>query len=265
MTTIKKYFRIYRVLFSNSLSFEAQYRYDTIIKLLANLLWVGMMFIIIEVIFSHTTAIAGWSKPEMYLMTIFWIIADELYVALFGNNLPAISEYITHGELDQFLTKPVAPLFLVSCRSVLIRSFYRLGTQLLILGWFVWHFDVAVSGLHVVMAALLIIVAVSVDYARVLFANTFSFWFLRIENINEAIGALHSFGKYPLSIWPKTIKIVFLTALPVAFSGFIPVATLTGRWPWYGILYAFLFAGLLCLLAVKFWHFALKRYSSASS
>ena len=265
MKTLIKYFKIYRVLLSNSFSFEAQYRQDTIIKLLTNLVWVGMMFIVIEVIFLQTSAIAGWSKAEVYLMSVFWILADELFVANFGNNLWSIPNYVTDGELDIFLTKPVTPLFLVSCRTILIRAFYRFFTQLFILAWLIWQFDFAPSLVHIVLAAFLILVAVMIDYARVLIANTFSFWFLRIENVNEAIGVIGSFGRYPLSIWPKTFKILFLTALPIAFSGFIPAATLTGRWPWYGILYAFLFAGFLFYIAVKFWNFALKRYSSASS
>ncbi len=262
---IKKYFRVFRVCVSNSFSFEAQYRTDTILKLITNLLFVGMLFTIIEVIFSQTNAIAGWSKAEIYLMTSFWIIADETYVCFFGGNLPFIPDAIVNGDLDFFILKPISSLFLASTLKFLFRSLYRLLTQIAILAYLLWKFHLTFTLENTVLAILLIMVAVWIDYSRVLIANTFSFWFLKIDNVNEAIGYFSALGKYPLNIWPKAIKIILLTVIPVAFSGFIPVATLTGRWPWYGILYSFIFAGFLFWLAMRFWNFALKRYSSASS
>ena len=262
---LKKYFKIYRVFFNNAVSYEAQYRRDTLIKFVVNLLWIGMMFITIEVIFAHTNDIIGWTKAEVYLMTVLWIIADELYVALFGTNLENLPNRITDGDLDVYLTKPMNALFAVSCRTVLIRGVMRFFTQIPILIWLIWRFDFAVSFVSIILCTLLVAVAIWVDYSRVLIANTLSFWFHRIDNVNQLIGSLSALGKYPLSVWPRTVKIIFLTAVPIAFSGFIPVATLVGRWPWYGVLYAFVFAALLFLMAVKFWNLALKSYSSASS
>jgi ABC-2 type transport system permease protein len=263
--TIKKYLRVFSVFLSNSISYEAQYRADTIIKLFVNLFWIGMLFTVITVIFSQTSTIAGWSKQEVYLMTVLWIIADEMYVMFFGSNLQNIPTMVVDGELDNYLTKPVSSLFLVSFKFFLMRSVYRVLIQFVILFWLVWKFDFAVSYLHSILVVLLIIVAVVIDYSRSLIGNTLGFWFMQIENLNEVLGSLSVLGRYPLEIWPKTVKILFLTFLPVAFSGFIPTATLTGRWPWYGILYAFIFAIVLLFIAIHFWRFAIRSYSSASS
>lgn len=262
---IKKYLRVYKIFWENGFSYEAQYRGDTWLKLFSNLFWIAMIFITIEVIFSQTSSIVGWNKEQVYLMAVIWIIADELFVTLFLGSLSNIPLLIINGELDLYLVKPISSLFLVSAMKILIRGLYRFLTQLIVFGWLVWQFDFAVSIWHILITVLLVVVAVWVDYSRVLIANIFSFWFARIDNVNDLIGSASSLGRYPLSIWPKTLKIIFLTIVPIAFSSFIPVATLTGRWPWYGVLYAFLFAGLLFWLAVKFWNFAIKRYSSASS
>lgn len=260
-----KYLRVYRTLLANSVSYEAQYRYDTWIKLTTNLLWLGMIFLVIEVVFSQTPELAGWSKPEVYLLTVFWVMVDELYATFFGGNIPLLSEIIVQGDLDAYLAKPLHPLFLTSCKIFLTRSLYRFGVQALILIWLAWRFDFALSGARIVASGFLIAVAVLITYATALIANILSFWFLRIDNINEVLESFTSLGRYPLSIWPKTIRIIALTAIPIAFSGFVPSATLTGRWPWYGVIYACIFAILLFWIAVKFWNFALKRYSSASS
>jgi len=262
---IKKYLRVYKVFIENAFSYDVQYRGDTILKLISNMLWVGMLFLTIEIIFSHTTSIVGWSKQEVYLMTVIWVIADELFSGLFSANIFKISNYVTDGELDVLITKPISTLFIVSNKHIMLRAFYRLLMQLPILFWIIHHFQIEVTLVNSLLATLLILVAVWIDYSRCLIANTLSFWFHRIENVNDLIGTMNTLGKYPLSIWPRTVKIILLTALPIAFSGFMPTATLVGRWPWYGVLYAFVFAVVLCVLAVQFWNFALRRYSSASS
>jgi len=56
-----------------------------------------------------------------------------------------------------------------------------------------------------------------------------SFWFYRIENINYLIESISDFGRFPISILPRTIKIIILTIIPVAFQAYIPIVTLTGR------------------------------------
>lgn len=262
---LEKYLKIYKVFLANSFSYEAQYRQDTWIKLATNLLWVGMLFIIIEVIFSQTKTIVGWSKEQIYLMTVLWIMAGELYDTFFANNLPFLSDAVVNGDLDFYLTKPVSALFLASCMKIHTRGFYKFLAQAGILLWLVWHFNFAPSAVYIAGGILLFSCSLLISYSLSLMTNTLSFWFLRIDNINTLVGALQSIGRYPLGIWPKTIKIIFLSAIPVAFSAYIPVAALTGRLAWYGIVYALVFSALIFFMAVKFWNFALSRYSSASS
>ncbi len=262
---MKKYSRIFRVFINNAFSYEAQYRRDTILKMIVNLLWVGMFFTVIEVIFSQTNAIAGWSKPEVYLMTVFWIMQDELWVTFFGSNLPYISDIIVEGDMDLMIIKPISTLFLISFQKLLTRGFYRFLTQILILAWLLHRFAFSITPLRALTGASLLLVAVWVNYSISLVLNTLSFWFARIENINAVHAYLTSLGKYPVSVWPKAVRVLLLSAIPMAFCAYIPVATLVGRWPWYGVLYAYILAGLLFFLAVQFWRFALKRYSSASS
>jgi ABC-2 type transport system permease protein len=262
---MKKYLKVYRVFLNNSISYISQYRKDTWIKIFLNVLWLLTIFITIEVIFGQTKEILGWNKEEVYLLTVVWIIVDETYLFLFGASLEKIPDLITRGDLDFYLIKPINTLFLASTKLILVRSVYRLAIEFIILAWLIWQFDFALSFLHMFLALILAIVGIMVNYSMFLIANTLSFWFYRIENINYLIESVSDFGRFPISILPRTIKIIILTIIPIAFQAYIPVATLTGRWPWYLILYAFIFAIILFIVAGKFWSFAIKRYSSASS
>ena len=110
-----------------------------------------------------------------------------------------------------------------------------------------------------------LLLALVIDYSLTLLGNTLSFWFSRVENINSLIGSIHGLGRYPFTLWPKPLKIIFLSVLPIAFNGYVPIAILTGKWPLYGIVYVTILAALLLMIAISFWKLGLKTYSSASS
>ena len=260
-----KYLRIYRVFINNAFSYEAQYRTDTWIKLLTNFLWIGLLFVTVEILYTYTPSIAGWTKPQLYLLTVFWILVDELYRGLFGSSLLQLPDLVTDGTLDNILVKPVSSLFMVSCKNILTRALYRFVVQLAILAWLAYHFDFAVSLASIPVAIVLVALGLTINFSFALAANTLSFWFLRIENINEALEAMHDTGRYPIDIFPRVGKILALTFIPVAFGAYLPAAELTGHLPWYVLGYATLMAALFLAAAISFWNFALRRYSSASS
>ena len=262
---ITKYWRLYRIFWSNAVSYESQYRADTWLKLVTNLIWIGVLFSIIEVIFNHTNAIVGWSKPEVYFLTVIWVLMDELFITLFRENFYNFSTLTVEGELDFFLIKPASTLFLVTTKKILVRAAYRFLTQLIILIWLLYHYQIALKISYIPIFILLLILGLIIQYSYSLIFNTFSFWFLRIENVNEALGTLQMSGRYPLEILPKTLKILSLTVLPIAFTAYLPVASILGRAPWQLIVYAALFALVLFLISLFFWNFAVRRYSSASS
>lgn len=261
---MKHYWNVYKVFIANAFSYDAQYRSDAWLKVVISLLQVGLMFLTIDIVFSQTSSIAGWTKAEVYLMTLLLTMADELGTALF-SQIGYIPNIIAEGDLDFYLLRPINSIFLITCKYILLRAAYRFLSLIPVLVWVLFKFDFKITLSNGILGLLMFIISVFVVYSFTLIANTFSFWFPRIDNVSDAILTIKDFSRFPLDIWPKTIKILFLTAIPIAFSGFMPAATFVGKWPWYGILYAVIFCIVLFTIAVKFWNFALKRYSSASS
>lgn len=261
-----KSLKIYRRLFSNAVSYEAQYRADTWLHMVSNALWLGMMAIIIEVIYAHTPAIAGWEKHEVYLLTLLWVMVDEVFTMFVKYNMWNIPDTVTDGKLDMYLTRPAGSLFLVSTHTFVMRSLYRfLFLHIPVLIWVIIHFNIQAKPLYIVASMLVLICAIMIRYSVSLIINTLSFWFLRIDNINDAWEALNSMGRYPLDVFPKSIRIITLTVIPIAFDGWLSASVLTGRSPWQAVLYTVVFTTALFWIARRFWYFALKRYSSASS
>lgn len=262
---MKKYLRIYKTYFSNAVSYDAQYRKDTWMHFFTNILWLLLLATVIEVIFGQTESILGWSKQEVYLLTVVWVMIDELYTMFFKKNMMDLPGKITDGDLDYIITKPASSLFLISTPIFLMRSFYRLFVQLFVLVWLVLNFDFAAATHLIPLSMLLIVCGTFVHYSFTLILNTLGFWYMRIDNVNDLWNSINGIGKYPLGVFPKFIKVIAFTALPIAFIGYGQVAVLTGRWEADLILYTIFFTALLFLMARWFWYFAVKRYSSASS
>lgn len=261
---MKYYFRIYRTYFNNAISYHAQYRASTWLHLCLHILWLVMTLFLVSIFFEHIDTIAGWKKEELYLMAILWSLADQIAI-IFFNNIIDLPDLVTDGNIDGHLTKPVSSLFALTLSKINIIALYRAGGECILLVWLFFHYDFHINFIHTCLGALLFLSAIVINYSFILILNTLSFWFYRINNINEAWFTVFEIGKYPLSVLPKTGRIIFLTLLPVAFIAYIPVATITGKWPWYGILYATIFTILIFIVAITFWNFALKKYSSASS
>lgn len=262
---MRKYLKIYKMLFANAVSYEAQYRRDTWLHLLANIPWLAMLVLTVEVVFHYTSSIAGWNKYEVYLLLMFWILCDELYTMFFRRNMVDFSDLVATGNLDILLTKPASPLFLATTKIILIRAGMRALFQAAILLWFLWQFNIALDAFHVLWASVLLAAGVMVSYAFALMLNTLSFWFIRIENINEAWEGALTVGRYPNDVLGKTLRIIAFTAIPIAFQAYVPAAAFTGRAAPALIGYTFAFTIIIFFVATRFWRFAVRRYASASS
>lgn len=262
---ISKNLKIYKQFVKNGFAYFTAYRTDSFFNLLINAFWIGMIFLIIEVIFGQTNTIFGWSKQEVYLLSMIWVLIDEISVLFFADNLAQISNLVANGTLDILLTKPLNSLFAVTFRYFLFRAIYRIIMESSIVVWILLTYHFNFIAVNIGLGIILSFSALAVNYAVRLIINTFSFWFIRIENINSAFGAINVIGKYPIEVFPKTLRVLVLTAMPIAFQAYIPTAAITGRWSFYATIYAIVFASVLLFVAIKFWNFAIKRYSSASS
>lgn len=262
---MKKYFRIYRRFIENALSYQAQYRKDTFIQVSVMMAWVAMLLLSVDIIFQHTTTLGGWQKEELYLLTLLWTISYELATLIYRRAMNDLPDTITEGNLDPLLTKPVNSIFLVTLHRIELRSLYTILLQIGLVIWLANNYDIAVSTGHIFLAGMVMLCSGIVQFSLYLIANTFSFWLLRIDNINDAVWAIQGLGKYPLNIYPSIVSFIFLFCVPVGFMAYVPVSMLTGIWPWWWIILPITVSIIIFSIAIAFWRFAITRYSSASS
>ena len=94
------------------------YRFDFFLWLAVDTLWMIVNLLFIEVVFDHTEAMAGWSKPQMLLLYGTSMLIMRLFFATAFTNLVAVDRNLREGTFDFYLAQPGNPLFMIATRMV---------------------------------------------------------------------------------------------------------------------------------------------------
>jgi ABC-2 type transport system permease protein len=76
---------------------------------------------------------------------------------------------------------------------------------------------------------------------------------------------LVSLGRLPIDIYKEPLKGFLTYLIPVGIMVTLPVKSLIGVSTAWGVFVAFLVGILSIFIALRFWTFALRKYTSASS
>jgi len=92
-----------------------------------------------------------------------------------------------------------------------------------------------------------------------------SIWFVKIYNVTEVLRGLVEAGRYPVVAYPASYRFFFTFVIPVTFLTTVPAQAMLNRATWNWSLGAGVLAIALFTLSNRFWQFALRFYTSASS
>jgi len=224
-----------------------------------------MLYILVDVLFRYTNVIAGWTRPEVFFLMNIFILSQQIFLFFFRDNIYQIPNIITDGKLDSYLVTPANTIFMLVTKQISLRATGRIITQTFLLGWLLFHYNLTISIGNGFILFFLIILGIIIQLAHGLIMNTLSFWWLRIDNINEAWFNFGQTAKYPLTVLPKTLRVLTYTIIPIAYQNFIPVGVGLGKLDFGFIGLTITYTIFLSFLAGQFWNFGLRRYTSASS
>jgi ABC-2 type transport system permease protein len=259
-----RYLRVYRTFLRSSLSRELEFRANFFAKVLQNLAWMTFFLLILFIIFSRTKSVAGWNRADSIVLAGTVFLQSSLS-SMFFSSLLEIPEHVRKGTLDFVVTKPIDSQFWISARRFefgQIGTFFA-GIVLVIIG--LHQGNVTPSLLQVGAFASLTLVSVALFYSLNLSLMTLGIWWVRVDNLWVLGETIREVVRYPIDIFPSGAARFLTVYVPFAFLGTIPTKMIVR-----GIEPGLYFMGLgwavvAVFAARKFWNFALKHYSSASS
>lgn len=261
---MKRYFVIALQFFKNGLMSQLAYRFETITWSVMSILWIVLMMLSIEFVFGQVHTIAGWSRDQVLLLASVEALFVGVMWAFILPSLLNFADRVNRGTLDIYLSKPVPARFLISVNSFEIDNFLRVIVSLLLIFNFSIKMGVSFSW-NLVFFLLMFLAGIIIFYNLFFIATTTLIWLITIFNLEDLFSNIMNVGRYPVYIFEKSVRVLFIYVLPVAFIATFPVQALFGKLDSWHFILAVILVIISSLFSQWFWNFALKHYSSASS
>lgn len=262
-----KMLRVYRLLVVSSLRSRMQYKFNFWFSSIMTAFISAVEFAMLAVILHRFGHIQGWSLAESgYLYAVLHL--GRTAYRTFASDVHHLEKYLVSGDLDGLLLRPIPVLLGLMTLNVSIR-FGELVQGLAIL---IWSMHGLIASGQIGLAALPLTVAVIVSGAILMFGiglatASVGFWITRIEvlqNITE--DAARTAAQYPLTIYPKWMRTLLASLIPIAFANYIPALyIIRGEGGWWLLALSAAIALLVLAAGLLLWRIGLTRYQSTGS
>lgn len=263
--SLTAYLRIWLASARYSVTRALMFRFDFFLWVLVDTAWMAVNLLLIEIVYRHIDAMAGWSKPEMILLAGTSMLIMRLSFAFFLSNLVALDRHVREGTLDFLLAQPGNPLFMLSTRKVELDSFFNVVLALGVVAYAAGELDLSLGVRNVAGYGLLILFGLLFHYSVLVMVVAAAFWTTRIDGMTEGYFTVFEFSRLPRPALRGAWEVVFVYLFPaVIISNFPAQALLQGPTAsnllWLGGIASVWFA-----VAVSIFNAGLRRYTSASS
>ena len=269
MTGPTRYFRLFVAFARFGLASEMAFRANFLVKLLVEILWLGIMLIFYWKLFENTTNIAGWNRDEYFFFVGCFIALVGVIETFFFSNCTEFAELVRSGDLDLYLLKPIDEQFLITCRwidwSTLPNIFLGIGIMVAALSVMDWTFDPLRLGLFL----LLYVCGCALAYSFLLMLACTAVWFVRNQSLMEMWFTFLSLARYPRTIfqgeWARLFGLAVTFLIPIALAVSVPAETMVKTIdPWF-VSWTVFASITMFLVSRGLFRRALRSYRSASS
>ncbi|MFM7640640.1 MAG: ABC transporter permease [Cyanobium sp.] len=250
---------------STALASQTEYQLNLLFDLLAmggNL--AGSLFVI-GLFFQGGRSLGGWTWPEALVVLGVYTMLDGVASTVLRPNLSRIVAHVQEGTMDFVLLKPIDSQFWLSTRTFALGGLPEILGGLGLMGWAAAVAGARPTPMAVGAAALLLLASLTILYSLWFLLATTSIWFVKTWNATEVLRATLTAGRYPISAYPNTLRLLFTVVIPVAFLTTVPAEAILGRPSWRWLLAGGGMAVGCFALSRWFWWRALRSYTSASS
>ena len=261
----KKYLKVYKKFLHTSLASELEYKTNILIDLITAVLsLIGSIFLL-SIFFQNNMSIGDWEFEQALIIQGIYTILNGITNTWFNPNLTEIVKHIREGTLDFVLLKPIDSQFFISLKKLNPSGFLEI-----MLGFFLLLYCIKINQINVnlsflTLCLITIICSICILYSLWFFISTTTIWFVKTWNATEVLRSFLYIGRFPLSSFSFSLRIFFSVFIPIAFITTIPSEVFLGLSQLWKILLEIIIAIVFLFSSRKFWYFALKFYTSASS
>jgi ABC-2 type transport system permease protein len=256
--------RLFVTIFSMSLRRAFAYRANLVSEFLVTLTAIGASLAVLDIIFSNTGTLGGWSQAEAIALLGTFQMATGILWTFIEPNVAWFRNQVTDGLLDDTLLKPVPSIFLASLGTCAPLWLAHVVTGLAVLVFGTLQFEHAPDITSLLAWLVLFGSGMVIVWASRVFLASLAFWAPSFQP-EVLYKAMWEFGRYPVSVYRHPIRFALTWVLPVAAIATIPTRALAEGGSLATIGATLLVALISVVTLLKVWHAGLRRYTSATS
>tara|TARA_B100000242_G_scaffold265138_1_gene213124 strand:- start:68 stop:862 length:795 start_codon:yes stop_codon:yes gene_type:complete len=263
--SFRKYIKVYRKFLLTSLASELEYKTNIIIDLVTAILSLLGSIFLLSIFFQNNNSIGGWKFEQALIIQAIYTILNGITNTWFNPNLTEIVKHIREGTLDFVLLKPIDSQFFISLKKITPSGFLEIILGFCLLIYCIKLNQINLNLSFLTLSSITIICSISILYSLWFFISTTTIWFVKTWNATEVLRSFLYIGRFPLNSFSFSLRIFFSIFIPIAFITTIPSEVFLGIYQLWKIMLELTVAIVFLFTSRKFWLFALKFYSSASS
>ncbi len=230
--------------------------------LLGKIIRFSFFFIFLFFILQGAKTLAGYGANEIIFFFLTFNFIDIVSQFLF-REVYRFQPMVVSGDFDFVMAKPISPLFRVLMGGADVVDLITIPPLLVALVYFgsLLHPSVIESVLYValVLNGLLIATAFHIIILSLAIIST------EIDHMVIIYRDITSLGRFPVDIYKQPLQAFLTYIIPIGVMVTVPAKIMMGVVGLWGVVSAFIVGIVSIFVALKFWNFALTKYTSASS
>lgn len=246
----------------NSFLSFLQNRMGILIFLFGKILRFMFFFAFLFFLLKSTNTLAGYSLNQTIFFFLTFNLIDVTSQFLF-REVYRFRPLVINGSFDLILVKPISSLFRSLMGGADVLDFITIPPLI----FAIWYFASLLNPtpISVIFYSLLIINGLLLATAFHIAVISLGIITLEIDHTIMIFRDLEGLGKLPIDIYKQPLQGIITYLVPVGIMITLPAKALMGLVSPWGVLGSFMLGGVAVYLSVRFWNFALRYYTSASS
>lgn len=263
MSRLKLIFTFMRASFQN----ESAYRLNFFLNFLSALLALAGGVGGIYILYVNNEALNGWTMPETLAVLGVYMLVQAVKGVVIGpslNKLGGMDGEIERGTFDYTLLKPISTQYYISVREWSLWSILHIAVAVGVIGFSINGMNQGIHAATAVVFLLALLISLGILYSMMLIVSSLAFWYRGtyvlwiMEDILQA-------GRYPVGIYPRSLRLLLTWVLPVGFIVTVPAEALVQRTQPLTLAAGAVLMTVLFVCATIFFNRSLHKYSGASS
>lgn len=258
----RKYLKVWWLLSRNSFMSMLINRAGSLFFLLGKIIRFFSFVLFLIFLIKGTGNLAGYSLNQ----TVFFFLSFNLVDVVsqfFFREVYRFRPQIVEGSFDLVLSKPINPLFKSLFGGADVLDLITLP-PLIIAVIFVAK-GLNPSFFSVFLYVVLILNSLIISASFHIFVLGLGIITLEVDHTVLIYRDLTNLGRLPVDIYKEPLRSILTFFIPVGIMMTLPAKSLMNIISFWGVFISFLVGAFFLFASIKFWNFALTKYSSASS